>query len=369
MKGSIKTRELNDGSKRYDCIWRSPTGQQKWKSFHRRKDAENFLIKTVRSIHDGSYQDLQPMLMSQVFDRWLSDLDTQVKCGRPKPSTASSYKHIVRHYFTPAFGEVRSDQLSADVMGAFTKTLAQRIGEGTLKPKTFNNVIVLLRSILKWARRSDQRYLRHDPMEYIKKMRKTQTEREILQPNELWSLLVVAEATRPDDTIVKTFAFTGLRRGEVFGLQWRDLHVSPGGREGCLHVQRAIVMGQVSTVKTDASVRVLDIPQGLVEELLLYKVTYPPMGAGWIFRTATGGFRHPENWYKRNFIPLTHRAGLKPIGLHVLRHTYVSLLVAQGESAKYISRQVGHSTIAMTMDTYAHLFSQGGGAKLGRIRL
>ena len=58
------------------------------------------------------------------------------------------------------------------------------------------------------------------------------------------------------------------------------------------------------------------------------------------------------------FAPITAKAGLSGVRFHDLRHFFASMLIAQGESAKYIQDQLGHSSIQVTFDTYGHLFPQ-----------
>ncbi|MBW2608368.1 MAG: site-specific integrase [Deltaproteobacteria bacterium] len=59
----------------------------------------------------------------------------------------------------------------------------------------------------------------------------------------------------------------------------------------------------------------------------------------------------------RLFAPALRKAGLRRIRFYDLRHSYASLLVAQGEHPKYIQVQMGHSSINVTMDTYGHLMN------------
>jgi integrase len=68
-----------------------------------------------------------------------------------------------------------------------------------------------------------------------------------------------------------------------------------------------------------------------------------------------------DTWHHRRLVPLLKRLGLykKGLGLHSLgRHTYVSLLIAQGEDVGYIADQVGHSTTRLTQDLYRHVFNK-----------
>ncbi len=66
----------------------------------------------------------------------------------------------------------------------------------------------------------------------------------------------------------------------------------------------------------------------------------------------------PDTWHRERLVPILKRANLyRPgTGLHSIRHTYVSLLIAQGEDVGYIADQVGHSTTRLTQDLYRHVF-------------
>ena len=92
----------------------------------------------------------------------------------------------------------------------------------------------------------------------------------------------------------------------------------------------------------------------------------------------------PDNWYKRVFVPTAERAGLRPserdeddgpkVTIHSLRHTYASLLINQGgsnqgESIKYVSRQLGHASINITADLYWHLFRETSVSAMERLTL
>ena len=61
---------------------------------------------------------------------------------------------------------------------------------------------------------------------------------------------------------------------------------------------------------------------------------------------------------KRRFLPALNRAGIDRIRFHDLRHTYASLLLANGAPMKYVQHQLGHSSITMTMDLYTHLLPE-----------
>lgn len=339
-------------------------GKQKWKTFKRKKDAERFLNGTAVEVEEGTYVSVKPLPMGELFDAWLSrSLEVRLKTGVLKPSTAKSYRSVVEVHLRPAFENYRSDHLSHEVVEAWAAQCADRIAEGAFSAKSYNNLMNLLGAILKWARGRGQRFLRHDPLAEVHRARVEREEAEHLEPDELARLLEAAQGTR-DRTIIATAAYTGLRRGELFGLQWDDLDE----RDAVLRVRRSNYQGDLGRVKTRSSERTVDVPGRLVAILRGYRESYPELeGGGYVFRTETGSPLDPDNWYQRRFVPTVKRAELRSIGLHTLRHTYASLLIANGESIKYVSRQLGHASIQITADTYAHLLKETSTSAMGRL--
>jgi len=75
-----------------------------------------------------------------------------------------------------------------------------------------------------------------------------------------------------------------------------------------------------------------------------------------VFTTPTGGLINPDNLRNRVWGPAIKAAELRHVTIHSLRHTFASLLIAQSENIKYISEQMGHGSIQITVDRYGHLF-------------
>lgn len=78
-----------------------------------------------------------------------------------------------------------------------------------------------------------------------------------------------------------------------------------------------------------------------------------------VFPSRTGGYLNGRNVYHRDFIRCLQAAGLRRVTFHILRHTFVSLLIQQGASLAYVKEQLGHSSIQVTVDTYGHLIPGG----------
>jgi integrase len=74
--------------------------------------------------------------------------------------------------------------------------------------------------------------------------------------------------------------------------------------------------------------------------------------------SSSGDPLHRSTLYKQGYLPAIRRSGVPRIRFHNLRHTYASLLIAQGEQPKYIQEQMGHSSIKVTFDVYGHLMEK-----------
>ena len=369
MRGTIRRRHLKDGTVRYDARYRA-AGRQVEKTFRRKRDAEAFLDKASAAVRDGSYMEVRPSLMRDVFSAWGEDLETRVKLGEVRASTASTYRCNLAVHIEPVLCDYRSDRLTARAMAKWRAGLASKVDGGEMSPKSFNNVFTLARQILTWARHPAQGHLAHDPLVGQKRLRLKPKEAEYLEDDDMTALLKAAADQPEANAVIHLGLFAGLRRSEIFGLQWGDIADGEAELGGRIRVRRAAVDREITPPKTDNRNRVVDVPQRVLDVLATHRATCPPMGAGFIFRTRTSMPVDPGSWYKRTFTKVRDRAKLRSsIGLHSLRHTYASLLVHQKESPKYISRQMGHYSVAFTMDTYGHIFEETRTEAMERLNL
>lgn len=151
---------------------------------------------------------------------------------------------------------------------------------------------------------------------------------------------------------------TGMRFSECVGLQWGDF--DEGFHE--VRIRRRVARpgggrsqaDRVGRPKTKNSRRDVPMPADAGTILTAWKAACPPTKEGWLFPTKTGNpmdYHHVRNKF---WVPLMGRAGVKDLGMHSLRHFYISLLMRQGR-AKEASMFAGHHSVAFTMDQYGHL--------------
>lgn len=164
-------------------------------------------------------------------------------------------------------------------------------------------------------------------------------------------------------TMVLLLLYTGMRRGELCGLEWKDIDLK--GR--ILSIQRASQYTPekgvfVKSTKTTSSIRTIKLPAIAVELLRDYRVWQLEQrfadGDQWenhdrLYTSWSGRPAHPETltaWFEE-FIK---RTDLPSIHIHSLRHTNATLLIAGGEDIRTVSRRLGHAQVTTTVSTYTH---------------
>lgn len=150
-----------------------------------------------------------------------------------------------------------------------------------------------------------------------------------------------------------TAIFTGMRKGEILALTWDSINWITQK----ITVDKNYTHGRLGTPKT-GKIRVIDMSNELAKVLKEWRLACPHSELNLVFPNSNGNYQSADNLAKRRFLPALNRAGIDKIRFHDLRHTYASLLLANGASMKYVQHQLGHSSITMTMDLYTHLLPE-----------
>jgi integrase len=282
--------------------------------------------------------------------------------GRYKPATLRGYRVGLDKRILPTLGGMRL----SDVHRRHVQDLADRLTAEGLSASTVHNTLDPLRVVYRRALKRDEVTI--DPTEGLELRRPDGRRERIADPAEAAALI----AAIPDgERALWACAFyAGLRRGELRALRWSDVDIAAR----VIHVSRGwdAIDGE-QTGKSAAANRRVPILDPLADELTGHKRRTRGKGEGLVFgATAIKPFT-PESvrrrslaaWEAENARRLKDAENpadvslLSPITLHEARHTCASLLIAAGVNAKALSVIMGHSTIAMTFDTYGHLMPGG----------
>ena len=281
----------------------------------------------------------------EVTSMWL-----EYKKPNLRASTWSVYEGHTRNHFEE-FQGVKINRIRTTDVETFI--LARQ--NSAMPINTIRKILVTLGQIFKYAVR--HRLITVNPLTDAERPRKNGTTPEkkirILQPHEIKALL---DATENDKyrTLFKLAIATGARQGEILGLKWQDID-----RENSqVKIRRTFNNQAWYEPKTSQSRRRIDIGPSMLSDLKKWKLACPPCELDLVFPNIAGGPINHNNMVSRYFNPALKKAGIERIRFHDLRHTFASILIAQGENVKYIQSQLGHSSPTVTLNVYSHLMKK-----------
>jgi integrase len=316
-----------------------------------RKQAEEAAAKIVAAYATGQYVDQDKQTVAAFAERWLRDW----AAGNVSNKTFERYEALIKVHVLPRIGSIPIQRLRAADLQALYAGL-------TVADRTRLHIHRVIHRMLKHAA---QWSVVHTNVATLVDAPSVQsTEIEILTTAELTRVL---EALRGKSLypIVVTALGTGMRRGELLALRWKDVDLD-GAK---LHVQQSLEQTKrgglvFKAPKTRHGRRTVTLPSATVTELRAhYKATLERrllLGQGktsdgdLVFACWDGSTRSP-NAMSKEWRRAVHAAKLKAT-FHSLRHTHASSLIAAGIDVLSISRRLGHGSPAVTLGVYGHLF-------------
>ena len=317
--------------------------RQKWiPAGSSKREAERQLTDLIGEVHNGTYKEIKKITFDEFSQLWLNSYAET----KTKSSTLRSYKDIIKKHLLPVMGDYLLTEINT---GMLQRYVAMRLDK--VKPKTVINELVPLKEMFKHAVRWG--YLKVNPAEYVERPRVEKEEMEILIPEEI--RLFLEQVTPKYIPFFLTAILTGMRRGELLGLQWGDIDWNYKQ----IHIRRSIWKGQFVTPKSKTSMRRIDMSPYLATELKKHMLASPFKELdNLVFYNSDGKALDPDSLVKRQFLPALKRAKIRQVRFHDLRHTNVALRIEQGQNIKYIQYQLGHASIQTTLDRYGHLIKE-----------
>lgn len=272
------------------------------------------------------------------------------------PRTVEGYEHILQHHFLPELGNITLTQLKPEHLQRY---YSQKLNSG-LSAQTVRHHHTLLHKALQTA--IEWGLLVRNIADAVSPPRAQCPAMQIWNEDEISQFLDAAKNT-PYYALFYTALFTGMRRSELLALRWQDIDFLLGQ----IYVNRSLHVlkgGKVifKSPKSAKGSRTVALPPSLflvlnehrkvkeAESLLLGK---PISDSDLVFSTLGKPFL--PNTVTHAWIKLVRRIGLKMIRFHDARHTHASLMLKQGIHPRIVQERLGHSTIAITLDTYSHV--------------
>jgi integrase len=375
--------------------------------FDTEKAAWDALIEANNQLRSNTYVKNSTTTVGQFLDQWLATISISVK-----PTTHSNYRNYADYYVIPIIGDRKLQDITTDtITSLYTHLLhrgrrrgnsnqlmhehwkratgrqetpsarelatiggvsysaavraLQRYRAGRvptayspgLDPRTVHSVHIMLSRAFGDA--VTQRLLSDNPVTDAARVRQTRKAHTVWDPEQLRRFLTQARTERLYPMWLM-FATTGMRRSEAAGA--RRHHLDLPSRTITLWDTRVIAGGQAhgSDGKTSRSRRRLALDHRTIAALTTHLATLDQeratFGSGYtqhglLFCWPDGRPLYPDT-ISEQFNRLVDRAGLPPITLHDVRHTYATMSLRAGVNPKIVSARLGHATVAFTLDTY-----------------
>lgn len=336
---------------RYD-ITDPKTGRRKQKEvggFRTKEEAQDAATKIQSELLDGTYVESKKITVGE----YMLDFVENTLKQEVAPNTYEQRLAFIENHIKPHIGGVILTDLTPQQIQKFYNDLREKHSAGHVQ-----NIGNLLNKAFNQAVRWNM--IVRNPFTLVRKPSTSRKNGKI----KVWTaaeqklFLKFVEETAPYWCFVMfLLALTsGMRKGELIGLQWDDVD----DRNGLIRVMRTAVFAKKELYlkdvpKTESSIRSIHIPPQTIKELKKWRVACPANPHNLVFPSPkTNGILYPNSFDKR-FDSLVKGAGVTRISSHGTRHTFATTLLANGVNPKIVQEMLGHATIKTTMDTYAHV--------------
>ena len=309
----------------------------------------------------------------QTFEDWLNFWLEEIIKPEVKPRAYDFYRGIVDYHIKPKLGKIPLNKITTELLDKFYNEKKQQKkinSDDYISKATVNNIRKVVGMALRKA--IVKKKIAINPNEYTESIRTNDPEVEYLTPEEIADFLVKIS----NDYLYPAFVTalgTGLRRGELAALQWKHVDLE----NKFLRVEQILTKINtysktepkskviIQSPKTKKSARKIPLPLDVVNTLKALKKWQQEtrgnvidiQGNEFVFSGPDGQNIDPD-YFTRHFKVLVRKYLLKDVHLHSLRHSYASMLLANGEDLKIVQENLGHSDINITANIYTHVIDE-----------
>jgi integrase len=354
-----KTRKTGEGTlfQRTDGRWQASFIPENGKRLYFYGKTASEALEKMRKAKEEERKGILATGPKQKLGDYLTSWLETVQRPTIKKNTYVQYRMMINRHIIPALGQTHLQKLTAPQVQSF---YSQKLQDG-LSPGTVGVIHAVLHCALENAVKWN--LVTRNVSSLVSPPKRSGYEVHTLSPGEAIHLIEAAKETNLEAIIIMAVT-TGIRRGELMALRWSDIDLE----RGMLHIRRTMYrlsgFGFVeNTPKTRTSKRRIILPAVVVEALKEHQQrqiqAQKKAGSKWIdkglvFPNTHGNFIRPDHML-RKFHQLLDSAKLPYMRFHDLRHSAATILLIKGVHPKVVQDLLGHSTIAMTMDTYSHL--------------
>ena len=347
-EGSISQRPDGSWVARID-IGTDANGKRRRKAFYGRtkKEVATKLTSEASAQINGTAVDCGKMTVGDLLTKWL----TESAKPNTSPGTFAEYERITNSYLIPRIGKVKLPALRPlHIQSMLSAMETENLGARTRQYcyVTLHRAFVVA---MRWQ------LMIRNPCDGVDSPKVKRRQVVPLTQEQARTLLKASEENRFHAVFVLALT-TGMRQGELFGLQWESVDL----QRGVLQVRHSLeeIKGQLrlKEPKSESGRRQIALSAMAVKALWDHKAKQLAKGlagCAFVFPDSEGGPLRKCSFHRWAWAKVRTAAKLEGVHFHDLRHSSASMMLADGVNVKAIQTILGHSTISMTMDTYAHL--------------
>ena len=307
----------------------------------------------------GTYRPRSTMTVAELCERWLSEYVISLR-----PASERNYRRCVERKIVPYLGAERADLLAPAAVSAWLAELLTSGREGRysggMAPKYVRQVRFVLHAAYEYA--VEAGLASRNPVDNARGPAVPRREGMPPTVEEMRACLEALVGTRYHVPFAIA-AGTGMRRGEVLGLDWTLVDLATR----TVYVRRQLADSPegpvLTTLKTVAAFRDIELPPFacaiLDAERRRQQAEAMLRGMQWTERAFVcqghDGGPIPPDYFSRGFTGALKRRGLGPFRFHDLRHAYATTMLELGQHPDVVQQQLGHANVAVTMGIYAHV--------------
>jgi integrase len=318
------------------------------------RQAQQFLGRKINELGAKVERDGARIKLDQYLDQWLKTAKSRVTSR-----TYEGYESLLTKYIRPLLGK----KLLVTLRPLDIQAIYQQMSDRGLSARSVQGVHWVLhaamRQALQWG------MILEVPTKGVKLPRIRRAEMKVLSIEQIKLFLKFALPTMYG-TLFALAVTTGMRPSEYVGLKWQDID----WERGIVSIQRTLRKGptgqwEYGETKRSGSRRLIRLQNWIIEKLKVLRALQLenptvdpkewPEAVDLIFVTEWGRPVNVNSFVYKHFKPILKKAGLPNIRLYDLRHTAATLGLIVGVSPKVVSEQLGHTSVAFTLDVYSHV--------------
>jgi integrase len=308
---------------------------------------------------NGTFTKPSNVTLAKYLEKWLED----TAAPTVTPKTLEEYRQKIRRDIIPALGHHTLSRLHASHIkeaSAAWRRSGRKDGTGGLSPRSVLHLHNILHRALGEAVTLGT--IQKNPCDNVPRPRPERTTMKAIDEDDTARLLAALTGTMLYLPVLVAVT-TGMRRGEILGLLWQDVDLVEGRLSVNQSLEQTTEKLRFKQPKTARGRRTILLDVVTVEALRRHRAeqfawrqklgdTYQDQGL--VVCRRDGKPMRPDT-FSGYFLEVLRRKGLPLIRFHDLRHSCASQMLRQGDHPKVVQEKLGHSGIAITMDTYSHL--------------